>query len=93
MRYTPGPWEITTTDYQPPGYPRGIIKFAEGPGGNEVIAPNVNSEANARLIAAAPDLLEALLRLMAWSVGGNALTKHQDVYAQARAAVDKAVDQ
>ena len=49
----------------------------------------IEQEANGRLIAAAPDLLEALQRSLNWLAsypGGNA----NGVYEQARAAIDKA---
>ncbi len=47
-KHTPGPWKITT--YCGPKYMIGIDKECASPG---------EMEANARLIAAAPDLLEA----------------------------------
>jgi len=65
--YTEGPWIATSTDFQPPGYPMGVIHFAESKV-DEVIAPNISSEANARLIAAAPDLYEALKGMEDWAL-------------------------
>jgi hypothetical protein len=63
MKHTPGPWEVSRNNagaiplhFQPPE--------VFGRGGNCCVASNLGngpeSEANARLIAAAPELLEAL---------------------------------
>jgi hypothetical protein len=55
MSYTPGPWKVKTTDYA-----GRYVLF------NDIVRGRVpkdfgdEDEANARLIAAAPDLLEAL---------------------------------
>jgi hypothetical protein len=49
-KFTPGPWEAVGTSV----YFRGLVR------GGFDIRGCPNSEANARLIAAAPDLLEAL---------------------------------
>lgn len=59
-RHSPGPWEVSrlaTPDYAPEF---GI--FRDDPAGAPCLARtmNENSEANARLIAAAPELLAAL---------------------------------
>jgi hypothetical protein len=59
-KHTPGPWQIIP-------YPDGHSFIREGDAPERFVA-NVsghNYEANARLIAAAPDMLEALRLLMA----------------------------
>ena len=53
--HTPGPWEISR-DAVPEGYTQNTV-YAERDG--ERVATAFRNEANARLIAAAPDLLEA----------------------------------
>src|SRR5690606_32489194 len=91
--HTPGPWDVVTTDYQPRGYPRAVIAYSDRPQGNHVIAPNVSSEANARLIAAAPDMLAALEHLtrglpaLLESIG---YADEEGLIDEARAAIAKA---
>jgi hypothetical protein len=58
------------------------LKGAHGLGGRR---SGDESAANARLIAAAPDLLEALTDLLGWQT-----LAPDDVVAAARAAIDKA---
>jgi len=53
MKHTPGPWNIGL-----PGGPSGRFWSLVNSEGN-VVAMQITSEANARLIAAAPELLEA----------------------------------
>ena len=62
---TKGEWRSVRSDYQPPGYPRGIIVHVEGgrlP--NIVIAPNIDSAEDAEFMIQVhqnlPDLLDAL---------------------------------
>lgn len=70
-RFTPGPWEavgnlVRSPMHQPDGLPRGV-QIAECMDG--YFQPfTEEAKANARLIAAAPELLEALQYLMAWQV-------------------------
>ena len=66
-KHTPGPWEATTMDDM---NQCGLGVSAKNPAGMRVNVANVvfnghnlPTEANARLIAAAPDLLEALQML------------------------------
>lgn len=59
---TPGPWDNTTTNYQPYGYPRAIIRYDSRPSGNQVITPSVDSSANADWIAHARTALPAAVR-------------------------------
>lgn len=62
---TPGPWRIEPAV---PGEASGTHVFAANPGGSAgdfvTIADFVDNEANARLIAAAPELLAALKTLL-----------------------------
>jgi hypothetical protein len=59
-KHTPGPWRITTSwdDWMVVGPKKEEIIFQDGPYGT----PTIKLE-NARLIAAAPDMLEALMNI------------------------------
>ncbi len=88
-KHTPGPWEAHLDEaYFVTGPDRGRVaimthlKGAHGLGGRR---SGDESAANARLIAAAPDLLEALTDLLGWQT-----LAPDDVVAAARAAIDKA---
>ena len=64
MKPTPGPWSVNTSRHYENGKPA-IVWGPEGPGHGDVcqlppIYPREFNEANARLIAAAPDMLAAL---------------------------------
>ena len=68
-KFTPGPWSIRTEfgklcirpgDYNAKGYSSGYAPIAKVAGDKRIN----NDEANARLIAAAPDLLQALQLLL-----------------------------
>lgn len=81
--HTPGPWKHDET--------WGLIKY----GKTEICALHSGNEANARLIASAPDLLEALqeaYNAIAWDIpGGNLSDAEQEVLLDAiRAAISKA---
>jgi len=74
--HTPGPWECRPIagDLSSPGY--GIISFGSrqhGRVGSVAVRPGENgiAEANARLIAAAPDMLEALKEIYGAIGGAN----------------------
>jgi len=81
MSYTPGPWNL---------YPNNasdwVVRkmFPDGQESHE-IARCKSGIKNARLIAAAPDLLEALNDLLGWQT-----LAPDDVIAAARAAIAKA---
>ena len=79
--YTPGPWHADGQHVIAPGhfaaYVRGVRFDAKGDFG-----------ANARLMAAAPDLAEALQLIVQWDGEGLALCEHH--IARARAALAKA---
>lgn len=60
LKYTPGPWEVERVNDQT-GFKSIGIKSESGVFvANIVFQPTDNETANARLIAAAPELLEAL---------------------------------
>ena len=91
--HTPGPWKSHFGEtYYVTGPDLGRVaimmnlKGAHGLGGRR---SGDESAANCRLIAAAPDLLAALRRLMD---GTTTLEDAADAAAQARAAITKAED-
>jgi hypothetical protein len=81
-KHTPGPWSFRRN------YDGSLDFFAED--GTRVILCNarlVNQDANARMIAAAPELLESLQGLMhEWTTP----TEYLDAAKAARAAITKA---
>lgn len=86
MKYTPGPWQADPT--------KSFYVFGEQEPESFNTRPfvaNASTEANARLIAAAPELLavlERLLRCLSWIQHPTGLTL--DAMEQARAAIAKA---
>lgn len=95
--HTPGPWMIQSRDNDllfDVVDSRTESKLIAGPFRHELPTVKGNSEtiANARLIAAAPELLEALETIVCWqdvdSIGAR-LTSAQ-MLTQARAAIAKA---
>lgn len=83
-KHTPGPWLY---DYAP-GYCGELIALEDGTTLAEFVTEP--SEANARLIAAAPDLLDALTDVMNF-VAADLIDS--DVGVKARAAIAKAKGQ
>lgn len=86
MTHTPGPWRCEPLRYRggehiEPPYIRGRYDIFPIPDDNE-------AEANARLIAAAPELLEALKALT--DKAESVLGDHKMVIIDARAAIDAA---
>ena len=86
MSYTPGPWTIDHQRIGPPGEPVALLCDVNDPMSGTVIdwprgndsgtamsIDDAENEANARLIAAAPDLLAALRQLydLLWWEGDN----------------------
>ena len=98
-RHTPGPWQSrwqeATDDF---AHPIIAIETCEGAGdvaGIHYASRDGEDEANARLIAAAPDLLTALQAVMAaWLTeaghGDGILEEHGPALDAARTAVAKA---
>lgn len=85
--YTPGPWHVGQHDNN--------IVYADG--GRMVANCNdafdritLTPAANARLIASAPELLDALKEVLFNSVHGNGLKAHWKAHDRARAAISKA---
>ena len=92
-KHTPGPWETYGDD-------KSDIRPATKAGKNRIIAqcPGYKTErqANARLIAAAPELLEALQSLYGMGEWQRTITEEMGstvgrAYAKARAAIQKAI--
>jgi hypothetical protein len=85
-KHTPGPW-VAKDDGVGPYIMAGEIDIAMavGPFSYDYMELEVN--ANARLIAAAPELFEALQRCAALL---SRYPKHDDAWRQARAAIAKA---
>lgn len=91
-RHTPGPWKAVEAAYNPPGW----LWVQNGPGAlladvhqNKNIALDARN-ANARLIAAAPELLEALQEIIA-AADGEGWSQLDAGFTKARAAVAKAL--
>ena len=86
MKHTPGPWN----------YDRSGYSLYVNSGRELVTALSMDgkrletSEANARLIAAAPDLLEALKSVIAWLDASDESAFSDSQLALARAAIAKA---
>jgi hypothetical protein len=91
--YTPGPWEVRRDSEALSSGARitdhfTIVKVKGGIGGGDAIVARLRCEANARLIAAAPDLLFALRALVFASASfAGVLTIERD---QARDAIARA---
>lgn len=93
--FTPGPWEIgkhATPEHSPQF---GI--YAGAAARDHVIVKGEHAEADARLIAAAPELLEALQSLLQMDVKGHQLQDRlqfspagRAILEPARAAIAKA---
>jgi hypothetical protein len=97
-QHTPGPWEVVHAEH-------GIVVRTESPtktkygasryaaiGGFDRNEPDklAEAQANARLIAAAPDLLEALKELAVCDFGANWNDAAEWAAIKARAAIAKA---
>jgi hypothetical protein len=84
--HTPGPWHLAES---PTFVMDGIHCVCEIAHPDDFSDPSPNAKANARLIAAAPDLLEALEKI-ASSDGSLHGTCVRDLKEIARAAINKA---
>jgi hypothetical protein len=62
--HTPGPWHLAEIPNHPVFVMAGLQSICEIAHPGDFTAPSPDMEANARLIAAAPDLLAALERLV-----------------------------
>ena len=83
--HTPGPWVY---DFDPDGN-RHVVYSDDG---KVTELRFKDAEANARLIAAAPDLLEACQRMVKWAEDWKAGNTHpHDDWLFARAAIAKAI--
>ncbi len=98
-KHTPGPWEVVRT---PNGYPCQITATAgdpRKPGGicdvtrwaSISVPSSAEGEANARLIAAAPDMLAALKDCRAYLAGFMNVKAHGNGPIVALAAADAAI--
>jgi hypothetical protein len=95
-QHTPGPWHLRLSNNATPHIEHGdCFRDEVGELDNRIcvmpaeIVQSFNSFANARLIAAAPDLLEALQSIMEMT-GGYVPDTSKGEWAKARAAIDKA---
>lgn len=101
-KHTPGPWELEFRDYAPDSvvvrmtHANGkrhrylIAGWAETNGSEGWLADAEAMSANARLIAAAPELLEALTDLVLCHSDGGFVKPGGAVLANARAAIASA---
>ena len=72
-KYAPGPWKLTHTKIQ--GF-----RVSDSTGwGVAIVLKDVNDKANARLIAAAPEMLEALREFMGDFVSIVTAANHNDL--------------
>jgi hypothetical protein len=87
VQHTPGPWQVNSNDplhvCDADGESRGCSPIAFVQVGND---GRWTAKANARLIAAAPELLERLEELLEYSEN----LRGSGVYNRARAAINKA---
>lgn len=100
-KHTPGPWKAHKTNQARSGVPEFEIHWSDI---GECVAEIVHGEADARLIAAAPELLAACQAFSAlygrlWDtvepkgggfLGADSVSKYDEVHAQMSAAIAKA---
>ena len=93
-KHTPGPWQFVEQDR---GRKFRVYINIHGSGGGEDIAQNIEFMNNARLIAATPDLLKAINRLLGdvprkfpWGSNNRSGPMAGEDIAAAFAAIDKA---
>ncbi len=85
-KFTPGPWETRSEDDDYSIRQKGsTIKYGRGISSYVQIAEGISSKENARLIAAAPELLEALQGVI------KVADRDTDEFVAARAAIAKAL--
>ena len=88
MKHTPAPWELKITD-RFAYIDKGNFEIAELEVGYFDKETELELRANAKLIAAAPELLEALVEMEAF---GTRQGWHHVAIEKARAAIDKATN-
>jgi hypothetical protein len=76
MKHTPEPWTV-----------KGYDIYAEG---EYICTTSGNATANAKLIAAAPDLLENLIRILDRIKESDLIPCFPSAYKRAKAAIEKA---
>ena len=90
-QHTPGPWNVTGlyVRERDGGLVASIIDLW-----HDQKTPKAEKNANARLIAAAPDMLDALQNILNGIETGVVTSDHDEIFnnasAKARAAIDKA---
>ncbi len=89
-QFTPGPWSFRGRYVGTPNH-MSFIAECRDQNGNWTDTPH--SIANARLIAAAPDLLEALIALVRHKSDFDPARSLESVEDQAAAAINKALGQ
>lgn len=91
--YTTGPWEYGENpkgSYSNSMVVRPLGEFPHGAWIADVGSGHGESQANARLIAASPTMLEALRAVYDWQAGSEALPL--ELWTMLRAAISKAED-
>lgn len=97
--HTPGPWNVEHPYGEPGVYVTGpntglIAKLYMPDAGMHVADKPVTIDANARLIAAAPDLLAIAQRWMEWATGPVVpIAVRMSIQEDTRAAIAKATSQ
>jgi hypothetical protein len=87
--HTPGPWQVHGSRIIIAGPDRNVRTVAKTePGG--AFGMDAEQEANAALMAAAPDLLDALVDLLAEATHTGPLREERHGIEKARAAIAKA---
>ena len=87
MSHTPGPW---INDRSHPEWERNVVWSGDMVVARVVDDQHANADANARLIAAAPDLLAALIRMDEEFGTQNYTKSADDAVIMAQAAIKKA---
>ena len=92
IKHTPGPWKVANNSRS---VLAGTVKINQqaGPAAQSAAVEAKNEftlRANAKLISAAPEMLEALTELVEWSKRSNGTSKQ--VVDKAKAAIAKAIN-
>ena len=104
-KHTPGPWEEASFELEGLGdlaLPQHGLCIIAGDESEELICnlyehmgshleQFTNAKANARLIAAAPELLEALQQMLLWAPSGFAPQSKSEAMSMANDAIAKAI--